>query len=330
MQAPTPVNIRSLKSMPSHLKPSIVALGNFDGVHIGHQELLKAAQDTAKKHGIESVVVLTFDPHPSRFFRVETFAGELQKFEDKIKKLQTFIGQDASIEILEFNHELANLSPEDFCYLVLHKWLKAKFVVVGSNFRFGKARSGNVSKMTEIGKTLGFRAIAFEQIEYEQEVVSSSRIRKLICDQGFVHTAAALLGEPYEFTSFVVEGQRLGRKLGFPTLNMSPIDFLLPKPGVYIVRSSFEDDGFSVKHLSVMNIGVRPTVSSLAQATTCEVHVIERKLPELYGQKIRVEVLDRIRDEKKFSTTTRLISAIQTDIEAAKNFDESTQIRNIR
>ncbi|MFQ5587480.1 MAG: bifunctional riboflavin kinase/FAD synthetase [Nitrospiria bacterium] len=299
----------------SNIKPNldypVVAIGNFDGIHLGHQAILAKAISRAKANN-GNAVVLTFEPHPRRYFFPEQTFKLLNTFQMKTRIIESF-GVDVCYTS-EFNKSFAELSPEAFATEFLHKKIGAKEVVIGQNFRFGKDRAGSVEDLIRFGETLGFSVITPDPVLVEDRVVSSSEIRKLL-GEGNVALAAKMLGRYYTLEGKVIRGDEMGQALGFPTANLRLPNELIPKKGIYAARADFlKTDGFGTKD-GVVYIGSKPTFDK--KVLSLEVHLFDFE-KDLYEKRLRVTLIDWIRDDEYFGSEAALIDQIKKDIENAK------------
>ncbi|AKU98085.1 Riboflavin kinase [Labilithrix luteola] len=292
-------------------KPSVVAIGNFDGVHRGHQAVLKQARALADARNLECVV-LTFDPHPSVVLG-RPAPPRLASLDRRVELLRASGASEVVIQ--PFTKELASWSPEHFVRDLLEAKLLARVVVVGQNFRFGHKRAGDFETMKALGKELGFDAVAADVAGDAEGPFSSTRVRGAI-GAGEVVKAAEVLGRSHALTGVVEQGDKLGRTLGFPTANLGSIEEMLPPHGVYAVWVDRIDDGApKVAHRpGVMNIGVRPTVDGTKLRV--EVHLLDFE-GDLYGATLRVELVERLRGEMKFDGLPALQAQIAKDSQQA-------------
>jgi riboflavin kinase/FMN adenylyltransferase len=281
----------------------VLALGNFDGMHRGHLKIIERVRRSAEERGSTSVA-MTFHPHPSKIVRPDKAPPLLMTAQQKLEALAR--GGIHGVAIVRFTAELAQWDPETFVRSVLVEWLHVAEVWVGANFLFGHDRSGNFSLLRSLGARYGFRAEKIDPVRYKDFVVSSTRVRRLIAE-GRVDEAGALLGHYYAVDGTIVQGQKRGRELGFPTANLCPENELVPPAGVYATTASI--DGFA--HPSITNIGTRPTFES-GEEQLIETHVIGID-KEMYGAKMRVGFVQRLRDEKKFDGVEALKMQIQAD-----------------
>ncbi len=301
----------------SDRSPCSLAIGNFDGVHLGHQKLLNKVVEQAKeKHLIPAV--LTFEPHPREFFGKSQNKAptRILSLRDKIETICKFGIQ--RIFILRFNEQLASLSPRAFAETILANGLYAKSVVIGENFHFGFKGEGDIHCLTTLGKSLGFDVTPLQMADLGGQPVSSTRIR-LALEKGQLDDVTNMLGRPYVITGKVRKGKQLGRTIGFPTINqriLPPCSRARPAiGGVYAVKVL----GIGQKPLAgVACVGKRPTVTDNGEYLL-ETYIFDFH-GNLYGKELTVEFLHKIRNEKKFSSIEQLKSAIHDDMEAAKLF----------
>ncbi len=288
---------------------TVVTIGNFDGVHIGHKKLINTTKKYSLDRGLKSVL-LTFSPHPLEviknnvpFFYI--FSEEEKDREIKKENLDFFIKQ-------HFTKDFGNISPELFIDMLIDK-LKCKVLVVGEDYCFGKNRAGNVKTLKNIGKQKGIDVIKIPNIIIDGERVSSSIIRECINEKN-IKKANMLLNKPYYILGKVVEGNKLGRTIGFPTANIiPPKNKLLPPDGVYITKTKYKNKIYN----SITNIGTNPTVNNIDR--TIETYVFDFN-QNLYGQYIKVCFYDWIRDVKKFNGIGELKEQIAKDIKVASSF----------
>lgn len=289
---------------------AVAAIGNFDGVHRGHQHLLKKTIGFARRLHAEPAVVV-FDPHPRRFFR----PGDPPFLLTTSAQRERLLGAYGASKVihLPFNEALASLTPETFVEDVLKTKLGLKGVVTGTEFRFGKGRTGDAQGLKALCAGVGIEALLIDPVRDggEGEKVGSSAIRDALHD-GDVRTAADMLGRPWVVEGEVIEGARLGRTLGFPTANMTLGDLIEPRRGVYAVEASI--DGMAMP--AVANFGRKPTVG--ADAPLLETHIFNFD-GDLYGKVIEVAFIDFIRDERKFDGLEALKAQIAADCDAARH-----------
>lgn len=292
-------------------RSSVLAIGNFDGLHLGHQAILRATVERALE--IKTVsTALTFDPAPLKILRPESAPPRISTNTQRIAGF-SMMGMDAAV-VMPFTMELARLAPEDFVEQILVRDLQVAAILVGENFRFGHRQSGNVKLLRELGQRLGFEVVIIPPVVYRGEIVSSTIIRREIAE-GDVSHAGRLLGRPFTLTGEVVSGTGTGTRFTFPTLNLAPEQELLPARGVYITRTSFHGDWES--RPSVTNIGMRPTFNG--NALSVETHLLDFS-GEIPARRLEVQFWHRLREEKKFSGATELREQIARDIESGKRF----------
>ena len=295
------------------LRAPVVAIGNFDGVHRGHQTLLATATRIAHAAGNEAVV-LTFDPHPARFFAPSLAPPMLMTLERRLELLAE-AGADAVL-VEPFTAELAALSAHRFVSAVLHDDLGAGHVVVGWDFSFGAGRLGNPALLASEGSRLDMGITIVPPVMIEGLVCSSTKIREFVFE-GRVEGAAMLLGRPYETTGRVVRGLQRGHTLGIPTANLEPETDLLPKSGVYAAWARRLDDTSSNRMRAAVSIGTNPTFAAEAPGTapsvTVEAHLLDFD-GDLYGARLRLEFARRVRDQRTFHSADELVAEIERDI----------------
>lgn len=298
-------------SQLSQRQPSLVAIGNFDGVHRGHRAVIAQALSEASASELVPLI-LTFDPHPA----VVVGRGALPALTLQERKLELLCRQSAALRVViePFTQTLAATSPRDFVQLLLVQQLAAKVVLVGENFRFGRGRSGDFALLEELGREHGFRACA-TSLECDAEgPISSTRIRGAL-ERGELDEVERLLGRPHSLSGLVVQGQGRGRSIGVPTANLSPPSEALPPHGVYAVLVDRRGpEGFSALATGVANFGVRPT---LGAGPSFEIHLFDLD-QDLYGQELRVHLVSRLREERKFASLDELVAQIGRDAGTAR------------
>jgi riboflavin kinase/FMN adenylyltransferase len=302
---------RSLSETPADFGPCAITIGNFDGVHCGHRAILRRVTELARGEGWKSAA-LTFDPHPAKLLTPASAPRLLTAVEERARMiLEQGIDE---ILILPFTREVAALDPEDFVREILVNKLQARAVLVGANFRFGKRAAGDAGTLKELGDRFSFETEIVEPVVRRKRVISSSEIRKLI-GAGDVSTARRLLGRPYGLRGDVVPGEGRGSKQTVPTLNLDTKAEVLPGNGVYVTRTW--DAAGGRKWPSITNIGVRPTFEG--QNRTIETYLLS-KLDGAAPQKISVEFLHRLRDERKFENADALKAQILRDVNRAQAY----------
>lgn len=285
-----------------------VAIGVFDGVHLGHQQVIRRAMaDAQQQDGL--AVVITFDRHPNAVVAPDRVPPSIQSLPQKLRTLEA-LGVDATWLIC-FDETFSQQTGEAFVRMLASDFGKLYGVCVGSDFTFGRKRSGNVALLNQLGQELGFVVHGLSAVALDGDVVSSTRIREAI-RTGNLYAASQMLGRCYSLAATVVQGDQLGRKLGFPTANMEVKGMMIPPNGVYAARAHLGDRWFR----AVLNIGLRPTVSSAVPELRVEAH-----LPgfdeEIYGQEMEITFVERIRDEQKFPSLEALKTQIAEDIRCA-------------
>jgi riboflavin kinase/FMN adenylyltransferase len=334
-------------SLSTVLTPTSIALGNFDGLHRGHQKVIEPILPSHLPHLFDSSLadlssrspagehnqgsggsgggakhpystLVTFDPHPQEFFSGES-RSLLTPQVEKVQYLKTMGVQQ--LILLPFDRKLAALSPQAFVEEILIQKLQACYISVGEDFRFGHRRSGTVDDLKEIAQALGVKVQIVSLKKVDERRISSSAIRHAL-SQGDILEANQLLGRPYRLIGEVIQGQQLGRTLGFPTANLQlPPNKFLPRYGVYAVRVT-RDDQPTKDHLGVMNIGCRPTVAQ-GQPPTIEIHLLDWS-GDLYGKTLTVGIQQFLRPEQKFASLDQLKSQIQLDCIQAKSLASAT------
>ena len=281
-------------------------IGNFDGIHLGHKKIIDAVKRHSEENSTRSCVI-TFDPHPQKVLGRKD-VSLIFPLERRFGMLES-TGVDAVI-CLNFTRKLSKVSAENFVEDVLLDRLKIKDIVVGPGFSFGHKRRGNVDLLRSMGKTHGFNTVVAEAARVDDRVVSSSAIRNLV-REGEIRESNRFFGYDYYIEGIVVEGEKRGRKLGFPTVNLDTEWELLPKPGVYATYVKLSD-GFRG---SITNIGFRPTFEE--SKLTVETHIFDFN-DDLYGDEVRVNFVERLRDEKRFASVDKLVEQINHDIGAVR------------
>jgi riboflavin kinase/FMN adenylyltransferase len=301
---------------------SALAIGNFDGIHLGHQAILRATVERAQ--ALQAVsTALTFDPSPRKVLRPESAPLRLSTNAQRMEWFNA-LGLEAAV-VLPFTLELARLSPEEFVEQILVRDLHVKTVLVGENFHFGHKQAGNVKLLKELGAKFGFDVQIVCPVQYRGEIVSSTIIRREVAE-GDVSHAGRLLGRPFALTGEVVSGTGTGSKFTFPTLNLAAEQELLPARGVYITRTQLEGETHS--HRSVTNIGMRPTFNG--SSLSVETHLLDFQ-PPTTPKRIEVRFWKRLREEKKFSGPEELRAQIARDIARAnKFFSRLRRFRSVR
>jgi riboflavin kinase/FMN adenylyltransferase len=312
---------RSLAELPGDFGPCAITIGNFDGVHIGHRQVVRRVAAVAHEQGWKSAA-LTFDPHPSKLV-APARAPHLLTTPEQRARLMLEEGID-EVFILPFTPEIAALSPEDFVREVLSEKLQARFVLVGDNFHFGHKAAGNAHVLEELGRRYGFVTEIIHAILWRQRIVSSSEIRWAI-EAGRISLACRMLGRPYALSGHVVSGAGVGSKQTVPTLNLDTKAEVLPKTGVYITRT--HDLAGARKWPSITNVGYRPTFNG--HGLTIETYLLEA-LAGAAPEEISVEFLHWVREEKKFPNPEALKSQILQDVARAQSYFRRTSRVSLR
>lgn len=335
-------SLRDWARLFPHSERTVVSIGNFDGIHLGHQKILSRLVNRAFASDALSAVV-TFDPHPLRVLRPAAAPPLINTLEQRLARIEEH-GIDATL-LLTFDEALSRLSPEDFVRQVLVEHLRVVRVLVGANFRFGHQQAGDVAALVELGRAYSFQVEVVPPVLFRRQIVSSTAIRDAV-REGRVTTAARLLGRPFLLTGEVITGTGTGGRLVVPTLNLAPHQELLPAPGVYITESWLpvaEGDATAQSlpnraesatgriYPSVTNVGYRPTFDGTR--LTVESYLLDFS-GEFSPVRMAVGFWHRLREEKKFSDPAELRAQIARDIESARAFfrrlDRARQRRRAR
>jgi riboflavin kinase / FMN adenylyltransferase len=300
-------------------RPTVLTLGVFDGLHLGHQLIMKTVVERAREVGAIPTVI-TFDPHPRAVLHPESAPPLLQTFDQKIEGFGV-LGIEQTI-VVPFTKEFSKIGAEDFINDVMVDRLHAREVYLGKGFAFGHNREGNIELLKRLGSELGFIAGEVPEVKFRGQRVSSSKIRELLA-RGQVNLARRMLGRPYGVEGRVERGSERGHKLGFPTANLHPHNRVIPRNGVYVTGTLIDGQW----RRSVTNIGLRPTFGDAAEPSV-ETFVLNWD-GDLYGDVVRVRFLYRLRDEKKFSSIDELTSKIKTDVARAESYFEHAGTRHM-
>jgi riboflavin kinase / FMN adenylyltransferase len=311
---------RDLNACEIHT-PTILTFGVFDGLHLAHQAIMNRVIERARAERSPATVV-TFDPHPRAVLHPASAPPLLHTFDQKMEGMER-LGID-QVVVLNFTPELASMSAEDFLRQIIFGRLEAKAVYLGQGFAFGYKRQGNFALLKSVAEKLNRRAEEVSEILLRGQRVSSTAVRNLL-REGHINLARRMLGRPYGVESRVIEGHKVGKeKLHYATANLKPHNAVIPANGVYITLTLIEGEW----RRSITNVGVRPTFGGDSEVTV-ETHVMNFD-QELYGEKIRVRFLHRLRGEKKFESLDALKAQIDRDYNrAVKFFDRVTVRRNI-
>ncbi|MCF2856343.1 bifunctional riboflavin kinase/FAD synthetase [Pseudoalteromonas sp. SMS1] len=299
--------IRGIHNIRPHHYGCVLTIGNFDGVHLGHTEVLKGLKADADKYNLPSTVML-FEPQPQEFFIKSKAPARLTRLRDKLTLLAD-IGIDRVI-CVSFNNKFSNLEAEYFVREVLYQKLGVKALTVGDDFRFGKARKGDFAMLSEIGNALGVHVKDTQSFRQQNSRVSSTLIRAALAE-GDLNRAHAMLGHTYAISGRVIHGWKKGRELGFRTANVALKRQVSPVQGVFAVNAHINNEVFK----GVANVGTKPTLNG--KRALLEVHLFDFD-QNIYGQFIRVELLHKLRDEQKFESLAHLTTQISADVDAAK------------
>ncbi|HVG31446.1 MAG TPA: bifunctional riboflavin kinase/FAD synthetase [Pyrinomonadaceae bacterium] len=291
-------------------RPTVLTLGVFDGLHLGHQLIMRTVVERARVVGAVPTAI-TFDPHPRAVLHAEDAPPLLQTFDQKVEAFG-MLGLEQTI-VIHFTKAFAEIRAEDFLRDIVSERLQAREVYLGRGFAFGRNREGNIELLKKVSRELGFHAEEVPEVQLRGQRISSSRIRQLL-SEGRVNLARRMLGRPYGVEGRIVRGQERGRTLGFPTANLHPQNRVIPRRGVYVTATLIE----GAWRRSITNVGTRPTFES-APEPSVETYVINWS-GDLYGDVLRVRFLCRLRDEKKFSSPDDLKRQIAHDVSRARRF----------
>ena len=292
-------------------KPTAVTIGTFDGVHVGHQKIIKRLIDTAENLALKSIV-LTFFPHPRMVLQKDSNIKLINTIEERSQILES-LGLDYLI-IKEFTKAFSRLSAEDYVKQILVDKLQAKKVIIGYDHRFGRNRNADISDLKKYGQLYGFNIEEISVKDIDDVAVSSTKIRNAL-SEGHISKANSFLGYHFMLTGTVVKGKGLGKQLQYPTANIhiEETHKLIPKRGSYIVNATIKN----ILYFGMMNIGINPTVSG--EKETIEVHFFDFN-KDIYNQKIQVNLLKRIRNEQRFESLEALQAQLKNDKETALHF----------
>ncbi len=299
--------IRNLAGLNRQFPYPIVTLGNYDGVHLGHQQIFQKVMKRARDCSGASVI-FTFEPHPLKVLSPSTAPPLLNTFRRKMELFEAY-----GIEVVicaEFTREFAATPPEDFIRNILVDRVGVKEILVGYDYAFGRGKQGTTDAMAEMGERFGFAVEVIPAFTLQEEVVSTTRLRELV-RLGKMREVCTLLGRCYASEGIVVAGDHRGKTLGFPTANLESYNEIFPKRGVYAVQIEYQDRLFD----GVANIGTHPTFGE--GKVTIEVHIFDFQ-EEIYGQFVRVLYRERLRDERTFNSKESLIRQIRQDIEKTR------------
>jgi riboflavin kinase/FMN adenylyltransferase len=305
-----PKIIRGLHNLPDSPQGCVATIGNFDGVHLGHQAVLTQLAMKGDMLGLPAVVI-SFEPQPFEYFVPDKAPARLTRLREKVEALRAYSIQQLCV--LRFNESLARMSAEDFIRRLLVEGLNVRYLVVGDDFRFGRHRKGDFAMLQQAGRDHGFQVVNMHTFAIDHQRVSSTRIRNALRD-GDLETAERLLGRPYRMSGRVAHGDKRGRKMGFPTANIHLHRCKIPLNGVFAVQL-FGLDEEPIN--GVANIGIRPTIGG--DKALLEVHLFDFNR-EIYGEHVQVHFLHKIRDEQRFEGLEKLMAQIEKDCAAARDF----------
>lgn len=301
--------IYDLEALAESPRTSVVTIGNFDGVHLAHQQLLRRVVETARPMGALATAV-TFEPHPARVLAPESAPKLLTSLPRKVRLIER--EGIAALLVLPFTEALARMTPEDFVQMVLVERLGAGAIYVGPNFRFGYRRAGDIDLLRRLAAGAGFRVEVLPALTARGQPVSSTRIRQLL-SEGRVTASCRLLGRPYSVAGRITAGRGIGREQTVPTLNLGPIEEQLPKRGVYVTRVRLGERAYD----SVTNVGFRPTFGE--DRLTVETYLFN--FPgDVRETEMEIEFLYRLRDESRFASAAHLKAQIQKDARRSLRF----------
>jgi riboflavin kinase/FMN adenylyltransferase len=302
--------IRGFHNLSPSALGCVATIGNFDGVHLGHQAVLSQLALKGDMLGLPATVI-TFEPQPTEFFLPEKAPPRLSRFREKVEALRSY-----SIEqlcVLRFNKVLAEMSANDFIQKLLVKGLNVRYLVVGDDFKFGKDRKGDFALLKKMGEEHDFQVVNMHTFAIAETRVSSTRIRQALT-AGDLMLAQTLLGHPYKMSGRVAHGDKRGRTLGYPTANIHLHRGKVPLTGVYAIRLyGLEDEPIE----GIANVGVRPTIGE--GKTLLEVHLFDFN-KDIYGENVQVYFLHKVREEKKFDGLPALVAQIERDCQSAKHY----------
>lgn len=300
-------------------RPTVLTLGVFDGLHLGHQRIMQTVVERARAVGATATAI-TFDPHPRAVLHPESAPPLLQTLDQRLANFEV-LGIEQAI-VIPFTREFAAQPAEDFLNNIIRDRMYAKEVYLGKGFAFGKNRGGNIELLRKMSGELGFMADEIDEVQLRGMRISSSKIRKLL-DEGRVNLARRMLGRPYGVEGVIIRGNRRGHTIGFPTANLRPHNRVIPRFGVYATATLI--DGKWRK--SITNIGVRPTFESDSEPSI-ESYIFDFD-SDLYGDVLRVRFLYRIRDERKFNGIDELKAQIEKDTRVARNYFRHQGVNNM-
>lgn len=301
--------IHAAKELKPGGKRVCLAIGFFDGVHLGHQQIIRQTVADAHQHDALALVI-TFDRHPNVVVASDHVPPLIYSLPQKLRVIGS-LGVDTLLPI-HFDEKFSGQTGEDFIRRLARDLGKIQSLCVGADFVFGHQRSGNVALLEKLGGELGFTVHGLAAVSLDGQIVSSTRIREAICS-GNLDAASQMLGRAYSLAGVVIHGDQLGHQLGFPTANLDPTGLLLPPNGVYAAHASVQGRS----HRAVLNIGLRPTLASPAPQLRVEAHLLDFS-GNLYGKELEITFAAKLRDETKFPSVEELKSQIARDIAGAR------------
>lgn len=299
-------------------RPTVLTLGVFDGLHLGHQRIMQTVVERAA--AIDAVpTAITFDPHPRAVIHPASAPPLLQTLDQRLANLE-LLGIEQAI-VIRFDADFAAQPAERFLSEIVHERLQAREVYLGKGFAFGRGRAGNIELLRRLSAELGFFADEVDEVQLRGQRISSSRIRELL-SEGRVNLARRMLGRPYGVEGVVIRGDQRGRRIGFPTANLKPHNRVIPRYGIYATATLVDGEW----RRSVTSIGVRPTFGA-DNEPSIESYILDFD-GDLYGSVVRVRFLHRIRDEMKFSGVEELVEWIRRDVDRSENYFSRRGVRN--
>lgn len=295
--------------------PIALTIGNFDGVHLGHQAMLTRLKDAAKRLGLPACV-MTFEPHPREFFAPDQAPARLTSLREKLKYL--IQAEVDCIHVCRFNYDFARINPEQFITRTLNQELSVRWLLVGDDFRFGARRAGDFAMLQAQSAANGFSVEAMPSVTIDNQRISSTAIRQALAT-GDLNMAEELLGRPYSISGRVIDGDKLGKQIGFPTANIQLKYNHPPLSGIFVVavRGAIQSSPATILP-GVASLGVRPTIHKNGKPVL-EVHLFDFS-QDIYGQHLQVDFLHKLRDEEKYADIDTLIVQIKKDVLQAKDF----------
>lgn len=287
-----------------------LAIGFFDGMHLGHQQIIRQTIADARRHNAVSVV-LTFDRHPNSVVAPDKVPPLIYSLPQKLRAIES-LGAEALL-LISFDKSFSEQTGEEFVRGLARDFGKIHSICVGADFVFGHKRGGNVALLKRLGAELNFQVHGLAAVSLDGEIVSSTRIRELI-RAGDIDGASQMLGRPYSISSHVIEGDHVGHKLGFPTANLDTSGLILPPNGIYSGCTKFRDQFYRV----ALNIGLRPTMASGKMELRVEAHLLDFQ-GDLYGKNLEIEIGEKLRDERRFGSVEELKVQIAKDVNIVRN-----------